>query len=347
MSAAPIPVRIGVVGSGGMAEYHARKFAAIPGVVVTACADRQAGSARAFAARNGIPLWFASTAELAASGKVDAVALAVVDAGHARATADVLEHGLPVFAEKPLARTVEEAITLCRGAQAGGAPAAVNFSKRNAPAVALARRLLGEGRVGRVNGARFSYLQSWLVSNAWGRWDATPRWRWRVSPELSTEGVLGDLGSHVFDTVRLLLGEAAAVRCSLTALTADPGSPSSPGAPDSAAAVIELAGGALVTASLSWRAAGHLDDFAFEVSGDGGAIAVDLTASRGSVRLYDPAAAAWTEVAGPPGPSTYECFVEAVRTGGPGDPGFGDGLAVQRIIHACAQAARGGGAVGL
>jgi predicted dehydrogenase len=282
---------------------------------------------------------------LAASGKVDCVALAVVDAGHARATADVLDRRIAVFAEKPLARTLEEARALCQAARASGAPAAVNFSKRNAPAVGLARRLVGEGRVGRVTGARISYLQSWLVSDDWGRWDVTPRWRWRVCAELSTEGVLGDLGSHIFDTVRFLLGEVAGARCSATALTRDPCHPSRPGAPDSFAAVLELSGGAVVTASASWRAAGHLDDFAFEVSGDAGALSVDLSVSRDTVKLYDPGARRWVEIAGRPELSTYERFVEAVRGGGAGEPGFEDGLCVQRVIHACAAAARDVGAV--
>ena len=169
MSREPAPVRIGIVGSGSMAEYHVKKFNALPGVAVTACADRSLGHARAFAERLGIPKWFPSTADLAGSAEV-------------------------------------EAEGMLTSARAAGVPALVNFSKRNAPLVALARRLVAEGRLGTVCGASFSYLQSWLLQDAWGRWDVTPRWRRRVAASTSTGGVIGDLGSHLIDLVRFILG---------------------------------------------------------------------------------------------------------------------------------------------
>ncbi|HTZ50452.1 MAG TPA: Gfo/Idh/MocA family oxidoreductase [Spirochaetia bacterium] len=342
MSGEPRALRIGIVGSGAMAEYHAEKFSSIPGVSVTACTDRSVDRARNFARRMGIPSWFASTVELAKSGTVDCLSTAQVDSAHARAALDALEHRVPVFAEKPLARTLPEARAMRDCARTAAVPAVVNFSKRNAPALALARALIREGRIGLVRGGSFRYLQSWLLQDAWGRWDTTPRWRWRVSPASSTDGVIGDLGSHLVDTVRFVAGDVREVSCAFTRFTADPDHPGEAGAPDSFAALLRLESGCVMDLRASWRARGHLDDLSFEVDGEGGSLAVDLGRSRVSVQLFDARTAAWTTVAAPKVASTYEQFISELRGSGPPGPGFDEGLESQRVIDACSRSGREG-----
>lgn len=347
MSREPAPIRIGIVGSGSMAEYQARKFAGLSGVSVAACCDRHAAHARDFARRLTIPRWYGSCVELAASGQVDCIATAVVDSGHAEAALAALQRGIPVFAEKPLARTVSEAEELLAASRVAGVPALVNFSKRNAPAVALARRLVAEGRIGRVTGGCFSYLQSWLVQDAWGKWDETPRWRWRVSPDTSTDGVIGDLLCHLIDLVRFVLGEIESVSCATTFFTPDPHAPSRAGAPDTCAAWFRLRTLALVSARASWRALGYLDALRFDIEGDAGCITADFTVARDTVRLREAGAGPWSEIREPPGPSTYDFFIDAVRGGERAGPCFEDGVAVQRVIEACSHSAREGFTVAL
>ena len=286
--------------------------------------------------------WCGSSSELAASGDVDCIATAVVDAGHAAAALPALERNLPVFAEKPLARTLAEAEAMRAAACAAGVPALVNFSKRNAPALALARRLVAEGRIGRVTGGSFSYLQSWLLQDSWGRWDITPRWRWRVSPATSTDGIIGDLVSHVIDAVRFTLGDIDAVSCRTTSFAADPEDPARPGSPDTCSAVFHLASGPAIAVRTSWRAAGYQDSFFFGIQGDAGTIEADFTVARDAVRVFDLASGAWSEVRAGPSPSTYELFIEAVRLGTRVLPDFEDGVAVQRVIDACSRSAQEG-----
>jgi predicted dehydrogenase len=297
-------------------------------------------NAREFARRLHIPHWYGSGVELARSREVDCVTTAVVDSGHTAAALAALENRLPVFAEKPLARTLAEAEALLGAAGTAGVAACVNFSKRNVPALELARRIAADEVIGRVNGARFSYLQSWLLHDAWGRWDRTPRWRWRASRTTSTDGVVGDLGSHLIDAILYLLGDIESVSCATTTIAEDPLEPGHPGAPDSFSAVFRAGSGALVAARASWRAAGQLDAFSFEIEGDKGSIAADISVSRDTVRLFDLRAGTWSEQAAPPVPSTYQMFIEAVRRGTGGEPGFPQGVAVQRVLDACARAAR-------
>jgi predicted dehydrogenase len=323
-----------------MAEYHVKKFAALPGVAVTACCDRLADRARGFAQRLGIPRWFASAAEMAGSGEIDCMAEAVADEGRTAAALAALERRIPLFAEKPLGRSLAEAQALLAAARAAGVPAMVNFSKRNVPALALAHRLVAEGTIGAVRGGSFSYLQSWLLQDAWGRWDQTPRWRWRVSPGISTEGIIGDLASHLFDAVRFVLGELGAVSCVATTFTADPAEDGQPGAPDTCSALLQTTAGAVVTTRASWRAAGCLDCFAFQVEGDSGTLAADFSSSRTVLRHFDCGTGSWSEIAAGVCPSTYELFIGSARSGRTVSPSFEDGVAVQRVIEACVRSHR-------
>jgi predicted dehydrogenase len=345
MSRPEAPLRVGIVGCGAMAEYHVNRFSRVPGVTVAACSDRSEERARAFAGRLGIPRWFGSAGDMAGSGEVDCMSTAVVPAAHAQCAMEALRRGLPLFAEKPLARTLPEAEDLLAAARASGIPACVNFSKRNAPALWLARSLVKEGRIGRITGASFSYLQSWLLQDSWGAWERTPRWRWRASRLQSADGIVGDLHSHIIDAVRFILGEIESVSTLITCLEHDPECPERPGAPETCSSLFCLPSGTSVATRSSWRAAGQLDSFAFQVEGDAGSIAVDLAASRDEVKLFELSAGSWVELKAPPVPSTYEQFVSAVRGGSMDGPGFEDGVAVQRVIEACSVSAREGRAV--
>ena len=90
-----------------------------------------------------------------------------------------------------------------RAARERGVQSMVGFNYRRVPALALARDLIAEGRIGTVRQVRAAYLQDWLAD------DAAPM-TWRLRKETAGSGVLGDLGSHVVDQLRYLLGEPVA-----------------------------------------------------------------------------------------------------------------------------------------
>ena len=86
-------------------------------------------------------------------------------------------------------------------ARAAGVQSMVGFNYRRVPALALARELIAEGRLGTVRHVRAAYLQDWLA-------DAESPMTWRLRKETAGSGALGDIASHAIDQVLFLLGDA-------------------------------------------------------------------------------------------------------------------------------------------
>ena len=108
-----------------------------------------------------------------------------------------------MLCEKPLANTVREAETMAAAARAeaaNGVWAMCGFTYRRTPALALARRLVEAGRVGKVRQVRAQYLQDWLH-------DPDTPMTWRLDKSRSGSGALGDLGAHLIDTTQWLTGQ--------------------------------------------------------------------------------------------------------------------------------------------
>jgi predicted dehydrogenase len=356
---------IGIVGSGAMAEYHAKRLSGIAGVSIAAVCDHIPGKAREFALSRGIPASFSDPVDMCASGEVDAASIASYDGAHAASAIAALERGLPVFCEKPMARRLDEAESMAvavrraasRGAADGAAapgtavPAIVNFSKRNGGLLDLASSLAAGGRIGGLRRIELGYLQSWLLQDSWGDWRTTPRWRWRLLESQSTYGALGDLGSHLFDAALVLAspslvgeGGGKGARLEARSCSAVRFVPSGEGAPEGRGSFesfeAELALGPVeVAVKAGWRFPGNLDEFKAVLHCEGGRIEVEPGRSRSSLRVVEDGGRS-SEVEASPFASTYERFVllaegrSSPRQGL--DPDFERGLAVQRAIVDCA-----------
>ena len=361
-------LRMAIFGSGGMAEYHAAKFSSLPDCAVTAACDHRSDHAWAFAARLGISLAFDSMDALLDWGKFDALSCAVIDGKHRQVVDAALGRGIPVFCEKPLSRTLSDAQVMAALAvesrRAGGTQSAVNFSKRNASAL-LALKNAVETELGDIEMVEATYNQDWVSTKGWGDWTSVPRWKWRLSPEESTAGCVGDLGSHLLDALFFVFGKNAlcskkpgsgmgleeAMERGLVAresipreLIFDSTSTSSArngqnfrGLPwvDFSAELL-LANGAPLKMRTSWisssvRVPGAGDDFVIRVQGSRAVAELDLGRSRTSIVLV--AGDKGSILAGPPVVSTYENFIDSVRAGKEVFPGFQEGLEVQRLLN--------------
>ena len=122
---------------------------------------------------------------------------------HAPIAIAALAAGKHVLCEKPLANTLAEAEAMKAAADAAypsGARAMVGFNYRRVPALALARRLVEQGRLGTLRHFRAVYLQDWLT-------DPDAPMTWRMQAERAGSGALGDLGAHIVDLARYLTGD--------------------------------------------------------------------------------------------------------------------------------------------
>ena len=122
---------------------------------------------------------------------------------HAEIAIAALAAGKHVLVEKPLANTLAEAEAMAeaaRKARGQGVQSMIGFNYRRVPALALARELIAEGRLGTVRHVRAAYLQDWLV-------DPDSPMTWRLNKDTAGSGALGDIASHAIDQVLFLLGD--------------------------------------------------------------------------------------------------------------------------------------------
>lgn len=156
---------IGLVGFGRFARVHAHVLADLPGVRVGAvCDPDREARARAAAELPGAAV-HASLDDLLAAGGIDAVDVLSDEPSHGAHALAALEHGLPVFVEKPLATSVEEAVAVRDAARARALPVVVGYVSRFDYRYALVHEAIAAGRLGRVTAvaARRGFTRSWFA----------------------------------------------------------------------------------------------------------------------------------------------------------------------------------------
>jgi predicted dehydrogenase len=204
-------IRIGIVGTGGMAGAHVRFFKKIPGVELTSCFDIDPARAKEFAEKHGFRGVAGNLDQL--FDAVDDVSVVASDAAHAPVSLATLAAGKHLFCEKPLTVTIDEARQLARGyakARQRGVIGMTNFSHRGAH-FDKAQQIVARGDLGELRYVRGYYLQDWLC----GLTNPGPGQVWRLASRPGAGGTLGDLGCHLIDFVTGICGPAKRLRCEL------------------------------------------------------------------------------------------------------------------------------------
>jgi predicted dehydrogenase len=335
---------------------------------LAAICGRDRAAAEAAAARLG---WAAAETDwraLIARDDVDLVDIAAPGDLHAPIAIAALEAGKHVLCEKPLANTLAEAEAMKAAADAAyprGARAMVGFNYRRVPALALARRLVEQGRIGPLRHVRAVYLQDWLA-------DPETPMTWRMRAERAGSGALGDLGAHVVDLARYLTGDEIAVVSAVSATfvrerpMADGTGNGTVTVDDAVVFAGRLASGALASFEATRYATGRKNGLRIELNGAKGSLAFDLerlneleffdagddSTDSGFRRILvtessHPYLSGWW----PPGHTlgwehtfTHQArdLVTAIAAGDQPSPSFADGLAVQRVLDAVARSAASG-----
>jgi len=344
------PVRLLILGTGGMARNHAEGFQAIPGVSVVGGVDTRPAQLAAFQAAHGIERGFGSVQEALDWGAFDAVTNVTPDAAHHATTMPLLAAGKHVLCEKPLATNAADADAMAAAAAAAGVVNMVNLSYRNVPALQQAAAMVRDGAIGTIRHFEASYLQSWLTQPAWGEWRTEPQWLWRLSTAHGSKGVLGDVGIHILDFATFIAGtEAEAVSCLLQTFDKAPGGRVGDyvlDANDSATMQLRLANGALGTVAATRFATGHLNDLRLRIYGQEGGLEVSFENAVSRLRAClgaDVQTATWVDVNCPPVPTIYQRFIAAIRGDGAPEPDFARGASLQHLLDRAEASARDGG----
>lgn len=283
---------------------------------------------------------------------------------HAEVALAALAAGKHVIVEKPLANSVAECEALVAAArQSGAGRAMLAHNYRRVPALALARELVAEGRIGQVREVRMAYLQDWLAD------DGAPM-TWRLRRETAGSGALGDLGSHALDQLHAILGEPVTrVRGTLRTFVphrCGPEGVEDVTVDDAAWATLQTASGVVASLEVSRVATGRKNSLQIEVYGSSGSLRFDLERlnelvldeTTGSVTdgprtiLVTEPEHPYLEAWWPPGhvlgwdhtfTSQAADLLRAIDGRGDLVPDFADGLAVQRVLEAIGTSHAGGG----
>jgi len=335
------PVRIGIIGTGGMARQHAEAYSGNPHCALVAAVDVDLPKASAFAQIHHIQKTYSSVRDMLACPELDAVSVVVPDRYHSAISIECLKAGKHVLCEKPLAVSLREARQITRVAQASGLVNMVNFSFRSIPAIEAMRRVIASGRLGELRHVEGSFLQSWLTATLDGGWQASPALLWRLSSAHGSKGALGDVGVHLIDLLVYLAGPVSTICGRLKTFSKAPGDRIGEymlDANDSASAMLEFASGAMGILHTTRWSAGNGNRISIRISGTEGSVEFDSDVSRDVYRISagaDRHTLRWRNIACRTVPTIYEKFVQAVRSGQNDTPSFADGTAVQALLDAC------------
>ena len=363
------PLGVAAIGYAFMGKAHSNAwrnvagFFDVPAFEQRVLVGRDAAQVAEAAARYG---WAESATDwrsVLERDDIDIVDICAPGWMHAEIAVAALEAGKHVLVEKPLANTLAEAEAMTAAAATArerGVQSMIGFNYRRVPALALARELIAEGRLGTVRHIRAAYLQDWLS-------DAESPMTWRLRKETAGSGALGDIASHAIDQIHYLTGqtilEASGVLRTFVTQRPGPSGLEDVTVDDAAWATFWLTGGMGASVEASRVATGQKNSLKIEVYGTEGALTFDLE-SLNELNFLDATAPVREQgfrrilvtepehpYLGPWWPQghiigwehtfTHQIrdFLLAVDGGTPPSPSFEEGLAVQRVLAAVEESA--------
>ncbi|GAA1438948.1 Gfo/Idh/MocA family oxidoreductase [Mycobacterium cookii] len=367
---------VGMVGYAFMGAAHSQAWRNAPRFFdlplhprMRALAGRDASRVADAAERLGWDSTETSWQALVARDDIDVIDVCTPGDTHAEIAIAALQAGKHVLCEKPLANSVEEAEAMAEAAEkaaAHGVRSMVGFTYRRVPAIALARQLVSDGRIGTIHHVRAQYLQDWIV-------DPQAPMSWRLEKDKAGSGALGDIGAHIIDLAQFITGDSIRrvsgrlhtfvgerpLPSEHSGLSGTAGSGTGQVTVDDAATFLaEFGGGAMGVFEATRFANGRKNAIRIEVNGSAGSLAFDFedmnllhffdgsedarTAGFRRILVTEdqhPYVAAWW----PPGHIigyehgfTHQVvdLVNDIAAGNAPTPSFADGLRVQRVLAA-------------
>ena len=362
--------RVGLVGYRFMGRAHSNAWRQAPrffnlkaNVELHTICGRHAAGVQAARAQLGWQNAATDWREVVESPLIDIVDIGAPNDLHAEIAIAAARNGKHILCEKPLALNVKQAEAMLAAAQKAKVVHMICHNYRRIPAIALAKKMIGEGALGKLFHFHARYAQDWLV-------DPDFPINWRLQRETSGSGANGDINAHIVDLGRYLVGEFEAVcgmlhtfvaeRPLAEALNKGTRKMGRVTVDDAALLIGRMANGALANLEATRLAAGRKNHIAIEINGSKGSLYFDfedmnrlkffngddpkdrqgfrdiLVTERGGIHPY---AGNWW----PPGHligyehtfiHTMADFVNACAEGKPVQPTFEDGVKNQRVLAA-------------
>ncbi|MEH7336323.1 Gfo/Idh/MocA family oxidoreductase [Neobacillus drentensis] len=284
-------VRVGMIGYKFVAKAHSHAFRDLPFYfdpetepVLQAIAGRNEDALSAAADKFGFASYETDWQRLIERDDIDLIDIVTPNHTHAEMAIAAAEAGKHVFCEKPLAMTLDEARRMLKAVQKSGVVHMIGHAYRYAPAVQYAKKLISEGRLGRIYHVRATYLQDFIV-------DPNFPLVWRLRKDVTGSGALGDIAAHILDLARFLVGEFTEVTSMMETIIkerplekasfglkaiADETSKGMVEVDDATAFLARFENGAMGVFEATRVAAGNRNGNRFEINGEKGSIRWDL-----------------------------------------------------------------------
>jgi predicted dehydrogenase len=278
-------LNVGMVGYGFMARAHSNAYRRVNQFfdleyepVLRAICGRNQGKAEAFASQWGYGSVETDWRRLVERGDIDAIDICAPNDVHRPIALAAADAGKMILCEKPLAMNAAEGREMVNAVETAGVPNTVWYNYRRVPAVTLAKKLIDEGRLGRIFHYRAVFLQDWTISPELPQGG---QGLWRLDSAVAGSGVTGDLLAHCFDTALWMNGPIE----NLTAMTETfvkerkhnlTGEVAPVGIDDACAVLVRFLNGSLGTFESTRYARGHKALYTLEINGEHASLAWDL-----------------------------------------------------------------------
>ena len=188
-------IKIGIVGTGNISTRHLKSYAKLEGVEIVAGCDINPINLKNTCDKFGIERRYNSLTEMLANEELDAVDVCVWNCNHAKCSIEALNAGVNVICEKPMAFSTEEAIAMKEAADKSGKLLMIAFCMRFSAQDKVVRDFIDNGYIGDIYYVKSSFLRR--HGNPGG---------WFANKSMSGGGPVIDLGVHVIDHLRFLMG---------------------------------------------------------------------------------------------------------------------------------------------
>jgi predicted dehydrogenase len=336
--------------------------------VLKAICDSNAEKAEAFADAWGYESVETDWRKLLDRKDIDIVDICTPNNTHKEIAIAAARASKMILCEKPLAMNTAEGEEMAAAVDKAGVANLVSFNYRRVPAVTLAKKLIDEGRLGKIFHYRSVFLQDWTISSDLPQGgDAL----WRLDVKAAGSGVTGDLLAHCIDTAIWLNGSIERVTAMTETFIKErkhtlTGKVEKVGIDDACAFLARFANGSLATFESTRYARGHKALYTFEINGEHASIAWDLhDLHRLSYFDHgdDSIVRGWRSVHVTDGDMPYmdkwwvpglqigyehtfvhqvADFLEGIASGKPAGPTFRDALETQKVCDAVLESAKSG-----